>query len=101
VKRVFLHRGQNFLDLALIIGVVGLVFIGMEAYIKRGIQGKVKDATDFIISDTQSAGDTAARDSDLEISTSMISEEHSEGEAHGRRRFHGTENSVYTYNTSQ
>ncbi len=45
------------MELALIIGVVGLVFMGMQVYVKRGIQGKIKDVTDSVLSSTQSAGD--------------------------------------------
>ena len=44
----FLRRGQNLIDLALLIGVVGLVMVGMEAYIRRGVQGKIKDVTESV-----------------------------------------------------
>lgn len=81
------------MDLALIIGVVGLVFIGMEVYIKRGIQGKVKDLTDYIVSDKQSAGDAADRTSGFSSSSNMTSEEFKGG----GRRVTGTEDSTSTY----
>lgn len=42
-------------ELALLIAVVGLVFIGMEVYIKRGLQGKMKDLTDHLIGEGQEA----------------------------------------------
>lgn len=53
MKRIFLRRGQNLTELALIIGVVGLVLIGMEVYFKRGVAAKIKDLTDGIIGDKQ------------------------------------------------
>lgn len=46
------------MDLAVVLAVVGMVFVGMQTYIKRGIQGKVKGMTDLIISGGQSAGDS-------------------------------------------
>lgn len=48
-------KGQSLTEVALIIGVVGLVFIGMEVYAKRGLQGKVKDLTDNMIGAEQAA----------------------------------------------
>ena len=54
-KKLFLRRGQNLTELALIIGVVGLALFGMEVYFKRGFQGKVKDMTDSLISPRQEA----------------------------------------------
>jgi hypothetical protein len=55
IKRICLRKGQNLAEVALIIGVLGLVLIGMQVYIKRGIQGKVKVLTDKIIGEEQSA----------------------------------------------
>lgn len=46
-------RGQNLTELALVIGIVGLVLLGMQAYVTRGFQGKFKDLTDRIISTKQ------------------------------------------------
>lgn len=54
---IFSRRGQNLVDLALLIGLVGLAIVGMEVYLKRGMQGKVKDLTDYIISSGQKAND--------------------------------------------
>lgn len=47
------EKAQNFTELALVIGVIGIVLIGMEIYIKRGISGKIKDFTDHVISPDQ------------------------------------------------
>jgi hypothetical protein len=94
LRRVFFHRGQNLVDLALIIGVVGLVFIGMEAYIRRSVQRKVKDLADYIISDKQSAEeDAVARISTFTLDSTMQSKEFQGG----GRRFIGDEYSTNVY----
>jgi len=95
VKRAFSYRGQSFVDLALIIGVVGLVFIGMQIYIKRGIQGKVKDLTDYIVSNRQATDkDAVDRNSTLTSSSTMTSEEFKGG----GRKFTGSEDYSSSYN---
>ena len=100
MRRIFSRRGQNLVDLALIIGVVGLVFIGMEVYIKRSVQGKVKDLTDYIISDKQSAKapNTTAVDriSTFSLDSTMESKEFKRG----GRKLTGTEDSTSIYSES-
>ena len=49
MKSGFFKRGQTLTEIALIIGIVGLVFIGMEIYVRRGLQAKVKDLSDTMI----------------------------------------------------
>lgn len=51
---------------ALIIAIVTLGLVTMRTYLRRGIQAKIKDLTDHIISDRQLA---TLSDSDTEIST--------------------------------
>ena len=76
MKTKTFYRGQNLVELALLIGIVGLVFIGMGAYIKRGVQGKVKDWTNYVVSDQQ-APDADAEDtqSSTSFGSTMTSEE--------------------------
>ena len=62
------NKAQNFTELALIIGVVGIIFIGMEVYVRRGVNGKIKDLTDAIIGTEQAA--YSVDTSGLEINTS-------------------------------
>jgi len=93
VRRIFFSRGQNLVDLALVIGVVGLVMLGMETYIKRSVQGKVKAVTDHIISSGQSAGQAVNQTTSLKVDSTMKEEEFTGG----GRRFSGTENSTYEY----
>ena len=53
IKRIYFCKGQNLTEVALILGIVGLVLISMEVYFKRGLQGKVKDLTDNMIGKEQ------------------------------------------------
>ena len=53
MKNIFFKRGQSLTEIALIITVVSLVFIGMGVYFKRGINGKIKDLTDNLIGKKQ------------------------------------------------
>ena len=61
MKRLLSRRAQNLTEVALILATIGLVFIGMEVYIKRGLQGKIKDITDAVVGKEQSeyASDTS------------------------------------------
>lgn len=51
-KKIYI-RGQNLTELAIVFGIVGLVLLGMQTYVTRGVQGKFKDLTDRMISPTQ------------------------------------------------
>ena len=97
MRGIFFRRGQNLAELALIIGIVGLVFIGMEIYVKRGMQGKVKNLADYIISDKQSAEapneDAVDRVTET-TSGSVLTSEEFEG---GGGKLSGTEDSSSTY----
>lgn len=82
------------MDLALLIGIIGLVVIGMEAYIRRGVQGKVKDLTDYIISDEQRSDD----DAKSRLNTSTLESQMTTREfIGGGSRITGTEQSTYEY----
>ena len=54
IKRNFKDKAaSSFMEYALILGVASAVLIGMNTYIKRGIQGRLKEMTDYFISPTQ------------------------------------------------
>jgi len=40
------RKGQSTAEYAIVIGLVLAAVMGMQVYVKRGIQGKVKDASD-------------------------------------------------------
>lgn len=41
------RSGQSTAEYAIVIGLVIAAALAMQVYVKRGLQGKVKDATDF------------------------------------------------------
>ena len=46
-----LRKGQSTAEYAIVIGLVIAAAVAMQVYVKRGLQGKVKDATDYVDSD--------------------------------------------------
>lgn len=52
-------RGQSTAEYAILIGVVIAAVVGMQVYVKRGLQGKVKDVTDNVGFGLRDAGYTA------------------------------------------
>ena len=42
------NKGQSTLEYAILVVVVIMALIGIQAYLKRGIQGRMKDASDQI-----------------------------------------------------
>ena len=44
--------GQSTAEYAIVIGLVIGAAVAMQIYVKRGIQGKMKDATDFKVTDS-------------------------------------------------
>lgn len=42
-------KGQNLAEVVILFALVSLVFVAMQTYVKRGLQGKTKDLTDQII----------------------------------------------------
>ncbi|MDO8661642.1 MAG: hypothetical protein Q7K98_00255 [Candidatus Omnitrophota bacterium] len=46
-------KGQSTAEYAIVIGLVVAAIVAMQIYVKRGLQGKVKDAVDY-----KDAGDT-------------------------------------------
>ena len=94
MKVISLRRGQNLVDLALLIGIVGLVVIGMETYVRRSVQGKVKDLTDYIVSDQQVPDEDAT---DRQSSTSLKSTMTTEEFKGGGKSLKVQESSTYKY----
>lgn len=103
IQKEFFHKGQNLTELALIIGIVGLVLIAMEVYVRRGFQGKVKDLTDNMIGSEQAAYEQdvsglEVNNSSSEVSSSstMTSKEFKKGE----RSLAGSEATTNVYNST-
>ena len=47
------RKGQSTAEYAIVIGLVIAAIVAMQVYVKRGLQGKVKDAVDY-----KASGDT-------------------------------------------
>lgn len=47
------NKGDSLAEYALILGIVSLALIGMNIYIKRGVQGRIKQMSDKFISSEQ------------------------------------------------
>jgi len=52
------HRGQNTAEYAIVIALIIGAVIAMQIYVKRGLQAKMKDATDSITDKTTELGTT-------------------------------------------
>ncbi|MFA5411446.1 MAG: hypothetical protein WC321_06300 [Candidatus Omnitrophota bacterium] len=50
-----MKRASAFMEYAIILGVVATALLTMNIYVKRGLQGKVKDMADYFINDGQEA----------------------------------------------
>lgn len=54
LQRGFKERaGSSFMEYVTILGVVSALLIGMNTYLKRGLQNRIKEMTDYFISPTQ------------------------------------------------
>jgi hypothetical protein len=98
-----LRKGQNLAEAALIIGVLGLVLVGMQVYVKRGLQGRVKDLTDNIIGSEQASHpqDTSMlKVNTVNSSLSSNSSATTIDSQGGARDLTGGANSTYTYNST-
>ena len=47
------YKGSSFMEYAIVLGIASLVLVGMNTYIKRGLQCKIKDMTDYFIGKEQ------------------------------------------------
>lgn len=58
LSRLRNKRGQSTAEYAILIGLIVAVAIAMQTYVKRGLQGRVKDAVDTLASGTSDIGST-------------------------------------------
>jgi Flp pilus assembly pilin Flp len=52
------HKGQNTAEYAIVIALIIGAVIAMQTYVKRGLQGRMKDGTDYIATETKEIGTT-------------------------------------------
>ena len=53
LKTKFFLKGQSLAEIVAFFAVASLVFVAMQKYIQRGVQGKTKHLTDVIIGTEQ------------------------------------------------
>ena len=41
-------KAQSITEYAILLSIVALVFVGMQIYVRRGLQGRLRDTSDFI-----------------------------------------------------
>jgi Flp pilus assembly pilin Flp len=58
LPRLSNHRGQNTAEYAIVIALIIGAVIAMQTYVKRGLQGRMKDATDYVATETKDIGTT-------------------------------------------
>ena len=57
---IYRHKGQHLAEYALILSLVFAAFIVMQTYVRRGLQGRYRDATDKVVSALKEAtGDSS------------------------------------------
>jgi hypothetical protein len=71
------RRGQNIAEYSILIAIVIGAAVAMQVYVKRGMQGRVKNAVDYKgLSGTEMVGDTG-----LQFTTSQYEPDYSESAA--------------------
>jgi Flp pilus assembly pilin Flp len=53
------NRGQNVAEYAILIALVVGAVIAMQKFVQRGLQGRVRDATQYMVQGTNELGNTA------------------------------------------
>lgn len=56
--KLYHRKGQNTAEYAIVIALIVGAAIAMQTYVKRGLQGRTKDATDYMATQTQDIGAT-------------------------------------------
>jgi hypothetical protein len=66
-----MRKGQGTAEYAIVIGLVIAAAVAMQVYVKRGLQGKVKDATDYVDADATSVLGTTSQYEPYYMGSSM------------------------------
>lgn len=54
-------KAQSIVEFTILLGIVALVFSGMQIYVRRGLQGRVKQASDYMVASVKSDMTAAER----------------------------------------
>ncbi len=58
LRRLSNRKGQNAAEYVIVFALVIAAAVAMQTYVKRGLQGRMKDATDHIATGTSELGTT-------------------------------------------
>jgi len=90
MMRLINKKAQNTAEYAILIALIVAVAVAMQTYVKRGLQGRFKDATDKLAIDTGTIGSTGQYEpyyleSNFESTRNVLTrEEEMQGGAVGR-----------------
>ncbi|MDD5500964.1 MAG: hypothetical protein PHH57_04680 [Candidatus Omnitrophica bacterium] len=68
-----LSKGQSTAEYAIVIGLVIAAAVAMQVYVKRGLQGKIKDAVDYTDASDNITGQTGQYEPDYQTTSNMVS----------------------------
>jgi len=52
--RVYRGKAQSFSEYVIVLALVSSVFVAMQIYVRRGLQGRLKQASDFVVDTARS-----------------------------------------------
>ena len=55
-KGLFNRKGQSTAEYAIVLGLVIAAVIGMQTYVRRGLQGRIRDAVDHVSAEADVGG---------------------------------------------
>lgn len=73
LKKKFFIKGQSLVEIVTVFAIASLAILAMQAYVKRGIQGRTKDLTDRIINPEDKALRYTTADEAESLSTTDFS----------------------------
>jgi hypothetical protein len=74
MRRRFSKKGQSTAEYAIVIALVIGALLGMQKYVKRGLQGRVKDALDDFVMDTTHTGKIGTTETDVNYSFTVATD---------------------------
>lgn len=75
------RKGQSTVEYALIIGVIVAALVGMQTYVKRGLQARYHDGMQFLASETGTIGATTQYEPYYSDSSYSVTQNRNENEA--------------------
>ena len=54
-----IRKAQSMIEYVLVLGLISTVFVGMQVYIRRSVQARIKDMTDVMLPAGTVSGDVA------------------------------------------